>query len=158
MAGILRWPGCRGCKKCLIRRVDSCCHLVKLRTEFFLKQWRWVWFTLLYLMYFIFDINKHHFLRDLVSWSPNFMRFVLVFFKLCYWNCAVIPEEKHKGCLPTWELPWNRLREKKKWWVFFFGIQRLWKPWLKTLIDMGIVEETVEPMFTSFLPVKLCIS
>lgn len=25
-------------------------------------------------------------------------------------------------------------------------------------VDMGIVEETVEPMFTSFLPEKLCIS
>lgn len=56
--------------------------------------------------------------------------------------------------------PQESFKEKKKVDFFFPAIQWLWKPWLKKkkCIDMGIVEETVEPMFTSFLPEKLYIS
>lgn len=71
------------------------------------------------IVYVLFKISEHQFLRDSVSWSPIVWG-LFCFFKLRYWNCAIVPQEKHKGHLLIWELPRNPLGVRGGSWYFFF--------------------------------------
>ena len=96
----------------LSRYSESCYYLMKLHMEVFRRWQHCICFTSVCLIYFIFDINECYFLRDLLSWSPV-VSVLFCFFKLCYWNCAIVPELKHKRYLLTWELPRNPLTNKQ---------------------------------------------